>query len=311
MNQYAQQKNTIKYYTQQDYQSTLELLPEVVKIAERKSLELMEPTVHEQREIIHIVKKYVSDNHRKVYGGTAVNELIKIKNPNDAIYDNYKFGDIDFYSFEPVNDLVNICNILYNAKPDSVEKFKQINGKEAFHEESYRIYVNMQMYCNITYVPKRIYAGIKVITIDNIDYVDPHFIWIDQLRICTNPLVDSRLWEQTFKRSYLLLSYYPLEVYNTEFDIAEPSMEINGYFSRIKKEFFELPEIQDTTLINSFDAYNFYVRYSSDSKSVGGSPTKLTPIRETNIPYLDFTTINYVNTVSKMYDFLKKIVAKP
>lgn len=287
-------KNTIRYYTPQDYNSTLNQLPELVKIAERKSLELMEPTIYEQREIMQIIKKYVSDKHRKVYGGTAVNELIKTKNAADAIYDDYKFGDIDFYSYEPVVDLVNICNILYNTN-----KFKQINGKEAFHEESYRIYVNMQMYCNITYVPKRVYAGIKHVTINDIDYVDPHFIWIDQLRICTNPLVDSRLWEQTFKRSYLLLKYYPLEIFDTDFNIAIPSFEMSGYFARIKKEFFEIPEIQDSTLINGFEAFNFFVRYADDGTN------------ECNIPYLELTTINYTDTVIKMYDFLKTIVGKP
>lgn len=293
---------TQNYYTQEDYNDTILKLPEIIKKAEQKSLELMEPNIYEQREIIKIIKDFVRKNNRKIYGGTAVDELLKLANPKDAVYDDYHFGDIDFYSPKPVVDLVNLCDILYNKK-----KFKVVNGKEAFHEESFRIYVNMQMYCNITYVPTRVYYGIKTINIDGLDYVDPHFIWIDQLRIATNPLIDSRLWEQTFKRSYLLLKNYPPEYINFDLKIYNPSEEINRYINNIKQDFLTLPEIQESTLVNGFEAYNFYIRFSMpQNKMIGGKK-----LSEINVPYLELTTINYTETVMKMYEYLKTYLSNP
>lgn len=297
-----------EYYSKNDYNDTLKKLPEIIKIAEQKSLELMEPTIYEQREIMTIIKQYVSDKKRKVYGGTALNALIANKNPQDAIYDDYHFGDIDFYSYEPIVDLVEICNNLYNTK-----KFKQVNGKEAFHEESYRVNVNMQMYCNITYVPKKIYNGIKTIPIDGLDYVDPHFIWIDQLRISTNPLVDSRLWEQTFKRSFLLLKNYLPEVFNSNFDLKPPSSEITDLMTKIKQDFLTQNNIQESTIINGFDAYNFYVRFSMDKEKMTGGKFKQYGSNNEQIivPYLELTTIKYNEVVTSMYSYLKTIVKQP
>lgn len=306
------------YYEPEDYAETLKKLPDVIHIAEKKSFELMEPTIYEQREIINIILDYIRGKERKIYGGTAINELIKMENPADAIYDDYHLSDIDFYSPSPIVDLVELCNLMYE------KKFKHINGKEAQHDESYAIYVNWRLYCNISYVPKRVYAGIKTIPIDGIKYVDPHFIWIDQLRICTSPMVDSRLWEKTFKRQYVLLKYYPPEVFDTQIQFEKLSTEISDYFMRIKQEFLVLPEIEESTMINGMDAYNFYMRYASGSQSggngmknsyknvaYGGRNSGGRNSGECNIPFLELSTINYFETVSKLYEFVKKIVGKP
>jgi hypothetical protein len=276
------------YYRREDYVDTLKKLPEIVKKAEMQSLKIIEPTIYEQREIMDLIREFVKIKKRKIYGGTAINELIKIKNLSEAIYDDFSFGDIDFYSPEPKVDVVELCDFLYGKN-----KYKNINANEAQHEETYRIYVNWQLYCNVTYVPKHIYTNIKTIKIDDVQYVDPHFIWIDQLRIYNNPMLCSRLWEKTFKREFLLLKNYPLEVFENHFVIQKPSMEINGYHLKIKQEFLKG---DPNVLINGFDAYNFYVRYGMDNGL------------ECHLPFIELSSVSYVETVINLFAFVRQIV---
>ena len=283
------------YYNQQDYVDTLKKLPEVIKNVERKSLEIIEPTIFEQRNIMDSIREFLRIKGRKIYGGTAINELVKQVNPDDAIYDNYSFGDIDFYSPQPRADIVDLCNFLFDKN-----KYKNISANEAQHDETYRIYVNWQLYCNITYVPMRIYSGIKVIMIDNLQYVDPHFLWIDQLRIFNNPMLTSRLWEKTFKREYVLLKNYPLESFEINMQISKIPMEITGYHYKIKQEFLIIEKIRENTLITGFDAYNFYVKYASNKI-----------ISECPVPFLELVSTDYVNTVIKLYAYIKSIVTMP
>jgi len=280
-----------EYYRRDDYNDTLNKLPEVIKKAEMKSLQIIEPTIYEQREIMDLVREFIKTKNRKIYGGTAINELIKEINPSEAIYDDFTFGDIDFYSPQPRPDVVELCDFLYGKN-----KYKNISANEAQHDETYRIYVNWQLYCNITYVPQRVYAGIKVIKINDLQYVDPHFIWIDQLKIYNNPMLCSRLWEKTFKREYLLLKNYPLKFLENNFQLPKLSMEINGYHLKIKQDFLKDDQ---NVLINGYDAYNFYVRYGMDSNL------------ESNIPFLELSSVNYVETVINLFAFVRKIVMTP
>lgn len=279
------------YYRPNDFEDTLKRLPEVIKNAETRSIETLEPTIYEQREIMKLVKEFVKSKGRKIYGGTAINELIKSKNPKEAIYDDYNFGDIDFYSTQPRVDVVDLCDFLYEKK-----KYKNISANEAQHEETYRIYVNWQLYCNITYVPKRIYSGIKVEIIDGVQYAHPHFIWIDQLRIYNNPMLCSRMWEKTFKREFFLLKNWPLEFFDGNFNVTTANPEIIGYQQKIKDDFLKN---NGDVLINGFDAYNFYMRYGGEGKL------------EKNVPFLELTSVNYIETVINLFTAVMKMVRKP
>ena len=97
-NQYTSDSNSrkqiyIDYYTEEDYIDTLQKLPAIMEKAERKSYDVMEPTIEERRAVNSFIKNFIKEKKRKVYGGTAVNELLKAKNPADAIYDDYSFWE--------------------------------------------------------------------------------------------------------------------------------------------------------------------------------------------------------------------------
>ncbi len=109
-----------------------------------------------------------------------------------------------------------MCNLLYD------KGFKYVTAREAQHEETYSIFVNFQLYCDVTYVPTRIYNSIKTIEIDGVNYVHPHFIFIDQLRIINQPLTAAaQRWEKTFGRMYKLLKNYPLENYRNSLSVPK------------------------------------------------------------------------------------------
>ncbi len=299
------------YYTEEDYTEVLLKLPDIIKEVNRKSGEVMEPTITEKRKIMDVIRDYIRKKGRKIYGGTAINETIKAKNPDDAIYDDYTFADIEFYSSTPVVDLVELTNELYE------KGYKFVVGQEAVHEETYTIFVNFQLYCDITYVPVRIYNGIKTINIDGINYTDPHFILIDQLRIVNQPLTaGEQRWEKTFKRMYKLLKNYPYEYFDKSIKIPKPSDEIVSYISKIKNDFMSISEIQDTCLISGFEAFNFYIRHAMFDRSVEqmarvvqGS-SKLSSF-VTNVPFFELISVSYRDTVERLYNFIKKIVPDP
>lgn len=302
---------TQDYYTVEDYDDVMEKLPEIIQEAEKKSGELLEPTVYEKQEIMTIVRDFIRDRKRKVYGGTALNETIKQVNPEDAFYNDYQFSDIEFYSPTPVVDLVDMCNILYN------KNYKYVIGREAQHEETYSIFVNFQLYCDISYVPVRVYNGIKTLVIDDIHYVDPHFMLIDYLRMINQPLTAAgQRWEKAFKRMYVLLKNYPLEYFDRSLKIPKPSDEIQTYINKITNDFMMEKDVQETCLISGFNAYNFYIKHAMQDRAVEQMARTTYGINKlgsliTNVSYVELVSVTYADTVEKIYNFLKGVVVDP
>ncbi len=91
MSETKSNSNTIPYYYPSDYDDVMKKLPDIIKDAERKAGEVLEPTIHEKRNVMNTIKKFLANKGRKVYGGTAINETIKLVNKNDAIYDDFTF----------------------------------------------------------------------------------------------------------------------------------------------------------------------------------------------------------------------------
>jgi len=299
------------FYTDDDYDDVMSKLPDIIMEAERKAGEVIEPTIYEKKEVREVIKDFIRDKKRKVYGGAAINETLIAVNPDDAIYDDYTFRDIEFYSPTPVPDLVELTNLLYG------KGYKYVVGKEAQHEETYNIFVNFQLYCDISYVPVRVYNGIKTIEIDGVHYADPHFMLIDQLRIINQPLTAaSQRWDKTFKRMYKLLKNYPLEYFDKPIRIPKPTTEMQEYISNIKNKFLALKETQEVCLISGFEAYNFFIRHAREDRTVEQQARTTYGVNKletfvTNIPYLEFISVSYRDTVERLYNFIREMVPEP
>jgi hypothetical protein len=169
-----------------------------------------EPTTEECLEINKHITNYIKSNKRIIYGGTAWNELIKNKDPDDKIYNDNECNDIDFYSPKPIDDIVKLCKILNN------KKYKYVRASEALHPETYTIFVNFKAMCDITYMPSPIFYAIKKQTIKGINYIDPSVILIDILLQYNDPI--NSYWrlkeKKVFFRANKILKHYPLQLEN-------------------------------------------------------------------------------------------------
>lgn len=247
-------------------------------------LKYIEPVKSEREDINKVIHSFIIKNHRKVYGGYALNLLIKNKNKNDAIYKETDMPDIEFYSYEPINDLIRICNELYN------KKFKRVTGMEAEHLETYTVMVNTEKYCDITYMPKQLYNILSTRVIEGYTVVHPHFLEIDYLRQINDPLVS--YWRlDKFSRFYLLQKYYPLPhvgEFLPEIQIKNPDI-INDIKNWLKNKI--------TTIIIGQYAFNYFLIKSKIDKT----NFKIIPV-----PNYEFISIDFRNDAIDLLKYLQE-----
>jgi hypothetical protein len=194
-------------YSTQDIQAITDKLDKIVDDAiEQRNIKI-EPLLQEYLEVKAIIVDFIKSKKRVIYGGTAYNELIKMKNEKDKIYKDNERKDIEFYTPTPLEDLVEICDILHE------KKFKYVQGRQAMHSETYTIFVNFEQFCDMSYMPSNIYFNMPTIKKDNVLYSHPLWILVDILRQYNDPILSYwRLKDKTFFRANILLKNYPLEL---------------------------------------------------------------------------------------------------
>jgi len=124
-------------------------------------------------EINKIVRKYIKDNNLVVYGGMAINEVLKLK--GDCIYERDAIPDYDALSPENHRQSMELANILYE------QGYQYINRVMALHEYSFRVFVNLSpdSVADLSYVPASVLRHIPYFEIDDIRYISPEYMRID------------------------------------------------------------------------------------------------------------------------------------
>lgn len=247
------------------------------------------------KNVFAVINDYIKKKKRKIYGGYAINEYIKAKNPKDRIYNEEKYSssyqanlahpfgkkphDIDFYSTKPIDDVYAICNELHD------KGFKYVMGRDAMHKETYSIYVKGILFCDITYVPTNIYNKIPFDEIDGIIYTHPHWIMIDFLRIFNDPLQSYwRFKNDVYQRLYLLEKYYPL--------ISSKNIKQQQYNAKALALIDNYLKNKTTTIALGYYVYKYY--------------SDLTNIKyKFEIPFIEFISINYKQDGEDLMELLK------
>jgi hypothetical protein len=206
-------------YVDKDLDSFKDNFDKLSEDSQNAKLDYVEPTKNEIKQVFDIIFTFLKKNKIKIYGGFAINLLILQKNPEDAFYKENSFPDIDFYSYQPIIDIMSLCNTIYDAG------FKNIRATEGQHEETYKLFVNTKQYCDISYIPKRIYTSIPTKEIDGYIICHPHFMSIDPLRMINDPLISYWRIDKGFKRFYLMQKYYPLPHTNEKLIIPKATSE--------------------------------------------------------------------------------------
>ena len=284
----------MEIYTDKDLEAFDEEIENVIDEIKLVQFNAFDPSRDEINKVTQIVHEFIAKYKRKIYGGYAVNFLLKDKNKKDAIYDDLQIPDIDFYSPDPICDLKILCNILYKAG------CRDIEGKEAYHKETYSIFVNRQNYIDISYVPKNIYHRMPFVEIQNMNMTHPHFILIDYYRMLTDPLASYWRIKKTLPRIYKLLNHYPLLKLNKPLpDLIKlwkpQTNELENILGTVKTFLCT----RSSLIVFGLSTYNYLLNISEIWKK----DKKFSFI---NVPYYEFISENYKTDVQDLIDLLKK-----
>ncbi len=263
----------------------------MIKI-KKKKLEEYEPKMDEINKIYNIITDYIKEKKRKIYGGYALNKLLIAKNKSYALYDELDNPDVDFYSPEPVEDMVEICDRLFKAG------LKDVTGQEAQHKETYSIFVNQNgPYCDITYMPNNIYSKVRFIQQDGFYVTHPWFIMIDFFRMFSDPIISYWRLEKHFARYMKLQKAYPLPLINKPLQIVAYK---DPKISQAMNLMFDFMVSRNSIIFTGFYAYNYYLYYSGYQK-------EHSDYNYAFIPYLEVYSSNYVEDGLDMIEYIKSL----
>lgn len=240
---------TIQFMREKDINAISENINSIKEKARKQEIELIEPTLNEFTKVRNIILSYIKQEKRIIYGGYAWNTLIKSVEPSKVFYKDTDYSDVEFYSNKPIQDLINLCNLIYDAG------YKFVQGKNAQHPDTYTVFVNFTGYCDITYMPSNLFNTVMTKTINEIKFIHPKFIMVDILRQYTDPMTSYWRIDNTIKRGKLIMEYFNLELSSTKRNYS-PILD-----ESIKILYYILPliiELQTILFIGAI-AYNQYI----------------------------------------------------
>lgn len=239
----------------------------------------LEPTLDEYNKVIKIVKDFIKEKKRVIYGGKCWDELLKYKNRNMKIYEKTDMSDYEFYSYEPLKDMKELCDIL-------AKDFKYVEGANAQHDETFKIRVNYFEYCDISYIPKILFNKMPKMKIDDLYYASFNFIIIDILRIFNDPLSSYWRIEKNGKRALMLFEYYKINL-KENFKKIQLNNNILDY---IRKNII----IGSKLICLGYYAVSYYKQVSTSNTD------------SLYVPYYDVISTNFVKDVDEIEIKLKK-----
>ena len=246
-----------------------------------------EPTIDEINKVYNIIKQYIRDNNLIVYGGWAQNALIKSKNKNDAFYSEAETPDIEFYSTEPLKDLINLCDLLHK------KEFKYVEGAEGVHPETYKIFVNFINYADCSYMPPNIFKNIPTIEIDGMKMSHPHFMFIDALRVYVDPMTSYFRLSKAFPRFTKLIHHYPFNLNNIYNKIEYETILDDNTYDNINKYIMNIAKDLKLVIIGH-KAFNRLIRKSKMQEELY--------VQE---PYTSVISYNFIEDRNKILNKLK------
>ena len=275
------------FYRDEDVDDIMKNLKNIQDEAQMTYLKNNEPTIDEINNVYNVIKQYIRDNNLIVYGGYAQNELIKSRNKDDAFYSEADTPDIEFYSTEPVKDLINLCDLLHK------KEFKYVEGAEGVHPETYKIFVNFINYADCSYMPQNIFKNMPTIEIDGMKMTHPHFMFIDALRVYVDPMTSYFRLSKAFPRFTTLIHHYPFNLnniynkieYETKLD-ENTYNSINDYMMTIARDL--------KLVIIGHKAFNRLMRKSKMKDSLY--------VQE---PYTSLISYNFIEDRNKILDKLR------
>ena len=255
-------KSTTSLYTDQQAAELIAQIPLMMAESEVLKARNVAPTIDQRLAISCVLWDFVAKKERIVYGGHALNAALLRVSPADAIYPSRRsatdpmadchFPDIEFYSPDPVADVVEICRRLY------VAGHKYVQGKEAAHAGTFTVSVEFVRVCDVTYVPQSLHKAIPTIEYaregrnDRLVMIDPSFSMLDYLRMLSDPFSSHWKLDKMIPRMILVDRFFPMPFVNADEDDSQRMMT--------KKK--NRPELLDNNATNRVDELTEAVRTS-------------------------------------------------
>jgi len=295
-------------YRQTDLEHIKKNLDYINTEALKKRQEIIEPTMKEFKDVYVAIIEFIKKNKKIVYGGYAQNHLIKIKNKNDVFYKETDRADIEFYSYEPLKDIIELADYLHS------KKFKYIEGKGGVHEETYKIFVNFDNYVDISYMPKNVYDNLPTIEDQGIRYSHPHLMLIDAFRVYADPITSYWRLDKTFNRFVTLMKYYPFDnnydKYEINYETKLPEEELKNIKRFVRHKILHNSQlivighyafnylVKKVNKDLNFSSFNYYqaisINYKEDRESIGNFLKK---------EYNNKITIKHFTPFFQFYDY--------
>lgn len=196
----------MQLFSEDDIEVIANNLNDIMDRAMIKQRMTIEPSINTYNDIKKITLEWLKKKKRIMYGGFAWNLLIEDKDPKLGFYRSYETPDMDFYSNDPINDIKELCDLFMG------KKYQYIQATDAFHTESYKIFINFTEYINISYMPSNVYFSVPTLLVDGIKIFHPKMLLIDILRQYNDPINSVWRIQKNFFRGNILLDLYPLEL---------------------------------------------------------------------------------------------------
>lgn len=180
---------------------SLDILSDIIEKGNKKVEKKKNKILKEANEV---VIKFIKKNKLVVYGGTAINELLKLK--GDNIYASDDVLDYDFYSPDPYKHSFELSNELMK------EGFKYIVRMRAVHESTFKINIdfNKQNIADITYIPLNVIKNLPYKTIDGLRYINEDIIILNFIRSFIR-IENLFRWSKDYKRFIKFVNVYPFK----------------------------------------------------------------------------------------------------
>jgi hypothetical protein len=309
-------------YNRSDIEKLSSLWDDKIKIIMQKRTDLnlvKESSLAEKKEILNICAKFLGSKKRKIYGGYAINSLL---DDDKKFYGDEDVPDIDAYTPDPINDLIEICNILHT------KKYPLVMGQEAQHIETYKLFVNGHNYVDLSYVSKNIYNKIQFIEKNNLTFTHPFFMSIDYFRMFCDPLISWwRLKDEktqkmkAIERFFLLQSQFKYPINNNELKLK---IKNNYHIDIAKNIVFDFIQnnkniinvgfygynyaLYESTIINNFDGGN-REKKNNNNKNKNKKNNKNNKndniYKIIDIPFYEMISSNYRNDFFDLIKLLK------
>lgn len=262
---------------------------------EERRLQVFEPTKTEIEGVRAVLLNYARDQSRKIYGGHGHNLLLKSKDPKDAIYSDLEYKDIEWYSSDPVKDMLDCCDLLH------AKGYAHVQGKEAVHPETFKIFVNFKDYCDITYAPRNVYNRIPYEEVDGLKIVSPSFSFIDSLRTISDMLSSGYRLEKVMKRGYLLQKHFAMKSIS-----APPLVVPDAETVQLRSAVLNWLVDRNSTVLIGQTACDYYRTLKFPSGITTASARTASP--HTDLQRIDLISIKFASDAYDLYHHLKKLV---